>query len=88
MFRKPRYRWWRGFFLSYFCLPNQVCLSMFKTLRLAMLLLPLGLITACGSSEPTNDLADLDQSKIDEYNAMIAAEAKEATEAGDIGKGE
>jgi len=49
---------------------------------------PFGFITACGSSEPTNDLADLEQSQIDEYNAMIAAEAKEASEAGDIGKGE
>ncbi|MCC9644740.1 hypothetical protein LOC71_20900 [Rhodopirellula sp. JC740] len=57
-------------------------------IRVALLTLPLCLATACTSSEPTNDLADLEQSAIDEYNEMIAAEAKQSSEAGDIGKNE
>jgi len=46
------------------------------------------LVGGCGSSEPSSVADGLEQSEIDEYNAMIADEAKRSKEAGEIGANE
>ncbi|MFG0287643.1 MAG: hypothetical protein ACF8CQ_05700 [Rhodopirellula sp. JB044] len=58
------------------------------SLRTVLCTLVFSVAIGCSSSEPTSVADGLSQEQIDDYNALVEAEARRAADAGDIGKGE
>jgi hypothetical protein len=56
--------------------------------KLLLCLFALAVIGGCSTSENSSMAEGLEQSEIDKYNEMIAADEAAASEAGEIGKDE
>ena len=56
--------------------------------RILFCIFTASIIFGCSPAEPTSVTDGLEQSQIDDYNAMIEEEERLAAEAGNIGAGE